>query len=156
MIYSELSDFKPVIEDLANKLLAQEAHALLLLSGDLGAGKTTFTSQLGNYFHLKEISSPTFALHHFYESKEIELHHWDLYRLENQDDLESSGFWDQFTYEEESQSTKKSLIIVEWPERLNLEDLPLHWPQLKITIHINPNQTRQVEIQWLNKGNLHI
>lgn len=156
MIYSNLSDFRSVIEDIANTFLTQLPHALLLLSGDLGAGKTTFTSQLGNYFRLKEISSPTFALHHCYESNEIEVHHWDLYRLEDQDDLESSGFWDQFAYEKQLISEKKRLVIVEWPERLNQEDLPLHWPQLKIIIRINPNQTRHVELQWLNKGNLHI
>lgn len=155
MIYSCPDDFKIVIEDLVNKFLVQNSHVLLLLSGDLGAGKTTFTSQLGRYFHLKEISSPTFALHHCYESKEIEMHHWDLYRLEDQDDLESSGFWDQFAYEALSNSEKKRLVVVEWPERLDFEDLPLHWPQLKIIIRINSDQTRQVELQWLNKGNLH-
>lgn len=153
MLYKNLHNYSSVIADLFKDQISQKAEILLLLSGDLGAGKTEFTTQLGSFLNLKEISSPTFALHQCYESDTYELHHWDLYRLEDQDDLESSGFWDQFSYEDKSLHSsfnKTKILIVEWPERINSVDLPLHWTIINLKITINADQTRQLEMQTVN------
>jgi tRNA threonylcarbamoyladenosine biosynthesis protein TsaE len=100
---------------------------VVLLHGEPGAGKTEFVKAFVNGICLNagerckvEVSSPTFALHHSYELglEFLEtVDHWDLYRLEGEDDLESSGFWDQF-------SASRFLIFIEWPERLREAWLP--------------------------------
>jgi len=53
--------------------------------------------------------------------------HVDLYRLEDEADLESTGFWDLF-------SKEKGFIFVEWGDRLNKEFLPSHWPFCEIQL----------------------
>ncbi|MGE0631539.1 MAG: tRNA (adenosine(37)-N6)-threonylcarbamoyltransferase complex ATPase subunit type 1 TsaE [Pseudobdellovibrionaceae bacterium] len=90
---------------------------VILLNGTLGAGKTQSVRILAELmgYDVENIASPTFAIHHSYGP---EFQHVDLYRLENEDELESSGFWDLF-------SSPSGLIAVEWPERVNEE----HWPQ---------------------------
>lgn len=147
MLYKNILNFKQPIEDLNRNILTRNSKLLILTSGPLGAGKTEFTIQLGQYLNLKEISSPTFALHQCYESTTYELHHWDLYRLNDQEDLESSGFWDQFDYKPERlEADKKKIIVVEWPERIPPTDWPLHWPTIKIVISYNSENSRDVEI----------
>lgn len=89
---------------------------LFLLSGDLGAGKTTFVSHvvqtLGGL--ASEVSSPTFALHHVYQVGPLIVDHMDLYRIENESDLMSSGFFE--VIEEEDH-----LVFVEWSDKLSFQ-----------------------------------
>lgn len=99
------------------------AKCILLLSGDVGAGKTTSVQMIAELLGLKDVQSPSFAIHLRYENPQGKsLDHIDLYRLEDDEDLESSGFWDIFAQPE-------SLVVIEWADRLNLEYLPLDWPQ---------------------------
>ena len=69
-----------------------EAGDVLVMVGDLGAGKTTFTQGLGAGLGVAEvITSPTFTLHRHYEGAALALHHLDVYRLggvEDADDLD--------------------------------------------------------------------
>lgn len=96
-------------------------HSIFLLSGVMGAGKTEFVKTVVSVLHeSKEVSSPTFALHHNYSTRAPIIEHWDLYRLNSEEELESSGFWDQFL-------DPKKLIFIEWAERLNRSELPLGW-----------------------------
>lgn len=84
---------------------------LVMLDGELGAGKTQmvrwFVSALGG----GEASSPTFAIHQTYESPSGDIEHVDLYRLESAADLESTGFWDMLR-------SPTLLMFVEWSERV--------------------------------------
>ena len=90
---------------------------IILLWGDLGAGKTTFTQGLGQYFGIHRMTSPTYVLLNQYI---VENHptvktfyHFDLYRLENVDQLRSVNF-------DETTTDKNGLVVLEWPERLEL------------------------------------
>jgi tRNA threonylcarbamoyladenosine biosynthesis protein TsaE len=90
------------------------AGDVLLISGDLGAGKTTFVRGLaeGLGINPREVSSPTFTIVHEYRGKGLTLYHADLYRLERAatDDL---GL--------EEIGVKDGVLAIEWPDRLSHE-----------------------------------
>ena len=90
------------------------AGDVLLISGDLGAGKTTFVRGLaeGLGIHPREVSSPTFTIVHEYRGRGLTLYHADLYRLERAatDDL---GL--------EEIGVKDGVLAIEWPDRLTHE-----------------------------------
>ena len=90
----------------------QAAGLQILLSGELGAGKTVFVKGLaqGLGMNSREVSSPTFVLANQYTSPESRfLHHVDFYRLESFEELESIGFFDL--------GGDKSVLVVEWGDR---------------------------------------
>ena len=100
--------------------------AILLLSGPLGAGKTSLVQGLAEGLGISEaITSPTFALAQHYPQGEPQLVHLDLYRLE-----QPASADELFLQEEEEARAAGALMAVEWPERLGL-DLPEAW-QLKL------------------------
>ena len=70
---------------------------LVLLKGPLGSGKTALVKNFLSLLGCEETHSPTYGLIHEYKVKSFEnVFHIDLYRLESEEDLESSGFWDLF------------------------------------------------------------
>ncbi len=106
------------------RLLARElpTGAILLLSGPLGAGKTSLVQGLAEGLGISEaITSPTFALAQHYPQGEPQLVHLDLYRLE-----QPASADELFLQEEEEASATGALMAVEWPERLGL-DLAEAW-----------------------------
>lgn len=120
-----------------HKLLSQiKTPASLILEGPMGAGKTTFTSHFCKYFNLNLIQSPTFSIHNRYQNSKILIDHFDLYRLESEDEIEASGFFDLL---DEPADYK----IIEWGERVNTH----HWPvgktvyRLKITVNSDGSRT---------------
>lgn len=83
----------------------------LALYGDMGAGKTTFVRGLVKALCpecLDLVHSPTFAIVNEYRGNDISIFHFDLYRLTDEDDLYSTGFYD---YIEQG-----ALVITEWTE----------------------------------------
>jgi tRNA threonylcarbamoyladenosine biosynthesis protein TsaE len=88
-----------------------QAGVILLLSGDLGAGKTAFVRGLAEGLGLDggEVTSPTFTLVHEYRGGRLPLIHVDLYRLETAD-LDEIGLDDDLA--------AAGVVAVEWPERL--------------------------------------
>ncbi len=102
-------------------------RSLLLLEGPVGAGKTELVKALADCLGIQETASPSFAIHHHYKNRDVSMDHVDLYRLESEDDLESTGFWDLF-------GSKKGLIVIEWSDRLNQDLLPLNWYKIRVTI----------------------
>ena len=65
---------------------------ILVLSGNLGAGKTKFTEGILSYFGLQNgISSPTFTIVNEYETEKFPLFHFDVYRLEDVDEFSAIG-----------------------------------------------------------------
>ena len=101
------------------RLLAQQlpSGAILLLSGPLGAGKTSLVQGLAEGLAITEpITSPTFALAQHYPQGTPQLVHLDLYRLEHPASAD-----ELFLQEEEEARAAGALMAVEWPERLGLE-----------------------------------
>lgn len=87
---------------------------VILLDGDLGAGKTTFTKGIGNALGVtRVINSPTFTIVKEYKGTSIKLNHLDLYRLE--------GINDDFDLEE--YFNDESICVCEWPFQVS-EILP--------------------------------
>lgn len=83
------------------------ANSLLTLSGDLGAGKTTFTKGIGQGLGVEKIiNSPTFTILKQYQGSKGTLSHFDAYRLEGQDD--DLGFEEIFDSED--------ICVVEWAQ----------------------------------------
>ena len=111
--------------------------AILLLSGPLGAGKTSLVQGLAEGLGISEpITSPTFALAQHYPQGTPQLVHLDLYRLEH------PGAADElFLQEEEEAHAAGALMAVEWPERLGL-DLAEAW-RLKLS-HQNEGRMAQL------------
>ena len=86
--------------------------SIILLQGPIGAGKTSFVQGIANGLSIKEeITSPTFALSHHYNSGTIPLIHMDLYRIENS--LMAKEF---FISEEEEAIQNEAVMVIEWPE----------------------------------------
>jgi len=107
--------------------------AIIALHGDLGAGKTTFVKGLAEGLGAaqeNEITSPTFT----YLQSYGDLHHFDLYRLNDAEEFYSMGFDEYFD---------DGCCCVEWPERLgkSLPETALH-----ISIHILSDDERMIEV----------
>ncbi|MBO9666637.1 MAG: tRNA (adenosine(37)-N6)-threonylcarbamoyltransferase complex ATPase subunit type 1 TsaE [Bdellovibrio sp.] len=103
-------------------------RCVLLLSGDVGAGKTTSVQFIAQILGMKDVQSPSFAIHLRYENADGRaMDHLDLYRLNDDDDLESSGFWDLF-------APKKGLVVIEWAQRLDYDYLPLNWQRVEVSL----------------------
>ena len=88
-----------------------KAGDIVLLKGELGAGKTTFVKGLAQAFKIapKKVISPTFILMNYYKGK-LPVYHFDLYRLENPKEIETLDF-DEYFY-------GQGISLIEWPERL--------------------------------------
>ena len=92
-----------------------EAHDLLLLNGDLGAGKTTLTQGIGRALGIKRpVKSPTFTIVREYPEARLPLYHMDFYRLED-DDLSSIDL--------NAYLAEPGIVVIEWPEIVQ-EQLP--------------------------------
>jgi len=95
---------------------------ILLLTGPLGAGKTTLVKGIAQSLKIKEpVTSPTFPLSQHYPSGCPPLIHIDLYRIE-----ETSAANEFFLQEEEEAKAIDALMVIEWPERLSLP-IPDAW-----------------------------
>lgn len=92
-----------------NKILPKKST--ILLTGDLGAGKTTFVSAFCELHNISQVSSPTYAIHNHYTSNEVSVDHLDLYRLDDEDKIESAGVFDIL-------QQPSDYKFIEWPERL--------------------------------------
>ena len=110
---------------------------LVMLSGDLGSGKTTLTkgivSGLGAA-NEEEVTSPTFTLVHVYGSAK-KVHHVDLYRIEKFHDFETLGLEDVFA--------QPGIVILEWSERFPLKS---PWPQVRIRLEHLGGDARRISI----------
>ena len=84
--------------------------SFIAMYGDLGAGKTAFTRGLASVLAPDDrVASPTYTIVNEYRSGKYPFCHFDMYRIESEDDLESIGFYD---YPEDA------IFVVEWSEKI--------------------------------------
>lgn len=123
-------------ERLANDFAAElKGGEVVLLNGDLGAGKTTFTQFVFKALGVKDVvTSPTFAILKSYQGK-FKLHHFDTYRITAEEAIEA-GFDEIF-------QEKESVIFVEWSE--NIKEL-IPDKTIKINIKYISESEREFEI----------
>ncbi len=132
------------LRQFANQVAAESGpRLLLLLDGAMGAGKTQFTKFFLEAVGSSDTVSPSFAIHNSYATARGDVHHFDLFRLESADDLESTGFWDLFDGE--------AWVVIEWAEKLDefgLRDaLPRHWPQAHFTFKVLGDGVREISTE---------
>lgn len=113
---------------------------VVLLFGDLGAGKTTLIQGIAKAHDVREpVTSPTFTLIHEYQGAQSTLVHIDPYRLEGSADVEGLGFLDYLGH--------GAILIVEWAERLG----DLAPPEaMEIRIEHTATHDRRLRILWSN------
>ena len=108
-------------QNVVNEIMPHFKHNILLLKGNLGAGKTTFTKfLLKNLGSKDEVSSPTYAIVNEYHTPKGKVFHFDLYRMKNITEVYDIGM-DEYL-------DNAQLCIIEWPEiyEEELEGLPHH------------------------------
>jgi tRNA threonylcarbamoyladenosine biosynthesis protein TsaE len=116
-----------------------EPPLLILLSGELGAGKTTFTKGLASGFGAakeEDITSPTFTLVHKYSGGRVPVYHIDLYRIEGSRGLHTLGLEDIFE--------QPAIVIVEWPDRLAIHH---DWPVIRVRLEHAGDEARRIAIE---------
>jgi tRNA threonylcarbamoyladenosine biosynthesis protein TsaE len=112
-----------------------EAPVLVLLSGELGSGKTTLTKGIVAGLHAadeNEVTSPTFTLLHEYGAGG-KVFHGDLYRVESFHDFETLGLEDVFA--------RPAIVILEWSEKFPLKT---EWPQVRLRLEHLGGDARRI------------
>ena len=108
-IVKNLEETRQLAEEFVKQL---EVGSVVLLSGDLGAGKTTFTQFAFKAMGVKDVvNSPTFAVVKSYLADNCEVHHFDCYRINVEEAIEC-GF-------DEILSDRTSIIFIEWAEMIS-------------------------------------
>ena len=113
---------------------------VIVLSGDLGAGKTKFTQGILKHFGLEsEISSPTFTIVNEYSNSEISIYHFDVYRLSDIDEFYAIGGDEYFS---------KGICIIEWGEIIK-NALPTKHIKVSITRDLENDNYRKININTI-------
>ena len=132
--YSE-QETKNIARNIASKI---DSKAVIVLNGELGAGKTKFTEGFLSYFGLEnEISSPTFTIVNEYRNEKATIYHFDVYRLEDIDEFYAIGGEEYFS---------KGICIIEWGEVIK-DALPNHYIKIDIQKDEQNMDKRIINIQ---------
>ncbi|MBE8163108.1 MAG: tRNA (adenosine(37)-N6)-threonylcarbamoyltransferase complex ATPase subunit type 1 TsaE [Bdellovibrionaceae bacterium] len=145
-----------ISEEFINKLSSSKKD-VILLNGPLGVGKTQWVSlfvkqmfgdqslqstadneeagngEAGNVKKENVTSSPTFSLHNVYQKAGLTIHHFDLYRLSSENELESFNFWDVFKED-------NAYVIIEWSKKFSILKFFPGW------------QVHNIDIDFLDKN----
>ncbi len=126
-------------KDIASKLASKlNIGDIIILSGELGSGKTKFTEGFLSHWNLQdEISSPTFTIVNEYHSDNTNIYHFDVYRLEEIDEFYAIGGTEYFD---------KGISIVEWGELI--EDILQKYIKINITKDNNNPDKRYISIEF--------
>ena len=129
-----LDDTKRLAQTLARSLKNQD---ILALEGDLGSGKTTFCRFLIQELLGKsvDVTSPTFNLVQMYDAPDFPIWHFDLYRMEDPDEIFEVGFEEALSH---------GLVLIEWPSRAG-PYLPKNC--LKLSFSIENDHSRRATLQ---------
>lgn len=116
---------------------SKKTQAFIALFGEMGVGKTAFTRGFASLFDIRCVKSPTYTIVNEYRGRK-NIYHFDMYRIESEDDLYSIGFDDYIE--------KDGFAIVEWSENV-LDFLPEELITVKISRDVNDPDKRIIEIQ---------
>lgn len=126
-------------KDIASKLASKlNVGDIIILSGELGSGKTKFTEGFLSHWNLQdEISSPTFTIVNEYHSDNTNIYHFDVYRLEDIDEFYAIGGTEYFD---------NGISIIEWGELI--EDILQKCIKINITKDIDNPDKRYISIEF--------
>jgi len=103
-----LDDTKVLGEKIAECCSNLQHPFVIYLIGDLGVGKTTLAQNFIQYFGFAKVKSPTYTLVESYQNENVDIHHFDCYRLTDPEELEFIGIREYLK--------PRSLQLIEWPE----------------------------------------
>jgi len=107
---NNLDEMKKFAINFAKKLSGGE---IILLNGDLGAGKTTLVRFILESLGVTEpVNSPSFTIMKTYQNDKLKFFHFDMYRIENEEECIEIGFEDYI------QNDKNMIVFIEWSERV--------------------------------------
>lgn len=131
-------------QSLAGALAAQVRPAdLVMLVGEIGAGKTTFTKGFGRALGIDEpITSPTFVLLRSYEGSMV-LHHVDIYRLEHLQEVIDLGLMELLD--------EGGVALVEWGD-LAEPVLPRDYLEVRLAVEGEDSEARRIEVRGVGPG----
>lgn len=133
---NSLSETEKLATAFADSLTGSE---IILLNGELGAGKTTFTKSLAKALGVTDIvTSPTFAFMREYYGK-FKISHYDMYRAENQDELFELGIYDNLV--------EQGIAVIEWNK---FDEFPPDKKVINIDIIKTGDNTRIFDIKNVN------
>ncbi len=120
---------------------------IIVLSGELGSGKTKFTEGVLTYFGLQEeISSPTFTIVNEYNTQKLNIYHFDVYRLNDIDEFEAIGGEEYF---------EKGACIIEWGEMIE-EILPKNYIKINFSRNLDYENKRDISIECIGNSSVYI
>jgi tRNA threonylcarbamoyladenosine biosynthesis protein TsaE len=129
-----LSELKDVAQEVVESL---EGRTVVLLRGEMGAGKTTLISRIAAYLGAEDtVTSPTFALVNQYEGTECCIYHFDFYRIEEIEEVFDLGYEEYFY--------SGDLCLVEWPEKIE-PLLPDDAMTVRITVGEDEHRIFEIE-----------
>lgn len=115
---------------------------VVILSGDLGSGKTKFVEGVLSNFGLEnEISSPTFTIVNEYKKDDINIYHFDVYRLEDSDEFYAIGGEEYF---------EKGICLIEWGEIIE-DALPNKYIKINFKRNIEDDNKREINIDYVDE-----
>ena len=141
MIIKSLEQLNSLSKKVADHIKEKD---FIFLTGEIGVGKTTFTRYLINYLQKKEgsniteVLSPTFNLLYEYDLKKFKIMHYDLYRLNNEKELNTLGIF---------QENENAIKIIEWPSLIKTPKSD------KLEIHLDyAKQDNERKLRLLGTG----
>tara|TARA_B100001057_G_scaffold113643_1_gene111929 strand:+ start:80 stop:499 length:420 start_codon:yes stop_codon:yes gene_type:complete len=118
------------IKDLVNN------YTIFLFEGDMGSGKTTLIKQIVKDIGISEnVKSPTFSLVNKYIENDLVIFHFDLYRINKENELDSIGFYEYLD--------SGKLCFIEWP---NIALQNIYKDYVLIKISVTSDSEREIEI----------
>ena len=111
-IVSDKNDSLKSVINFIDQIRIDQRKNIILLRGDLGAGKTSFVKTYVNHLggDKDDVDSPTFSLLNTYSVNNQDIHHFDLYRIQSPQEIEDIGFMEYMD--------SGNLCFVEWPEKI--------------------------------------
>jgi tRNA threonylcarbamoyladenosine biosynthesis protein TsaE len=138
--------FLDSIDEVANTIINSITSKVILLYGDMGAGKTTLIKSLvkaiGSH---DEVSSPTFSIVNEYETSNDLIYHFDLYRINDLEEAYNFGIEDYLN--------SNHWVLIEWPEII---ESILTEPHNRLDVLINNDKSRTIKLDFKTNFNKQI